>query len=436
MRLSDLAQLVLEASDSGIKLYDWQRKWIDDLSRFRVMLKSRAVGGSFLIALESFLWSLLKPNSTILLISYSMRQSLELFRKVKEHINKWKGIQIKYRGETYSFTATLSETKTQVEFQNNSRIVSLPNNPDAVRGYRADHVYVDEAAMFKNDFEIKSAIIPCIAGKEGRLSLISTPKGKRGWFYEAWSSSIFSKHRVHYSHAPHITKEDLEGMRASMTDLEWAQEMEMEFLDELNALFPYEMIMACTIQDRPYPYIIPGKTKVENPIYVGIDFGRYRDSTVIICLEKLPDETMRTIFIKEFLGVDMVTQREYISKLIDALSPIQVMIDKTGLGIPMYDFLSQQYPNVEGVTFTATRKEAMILNLYNYMKARRLIMPADCEELIRQLRQFQRIQTPSGNVKYEAPPNAHDDYVIALALAVYAATQFREGIEVEEVWKW
>ena len=113
------------------------------------------------------------------------------------------------------------------------------------------------------------------------------------------------------------------------------------------------------------------------------------------------------------------------------------MIDKTGLGIPMYDFLSQQYPNVEGVTFTASRKEAMILNLYNYMKARRLIMPADCEELIRQLRQFQRIQTPSGSIKYEAPPNAHDDYVIALALAVYAATQFREGgIEVEEVWKW
>ena len=436
MKLSDLAQLILDASDSGIKLYDWQRKWIDDESRFRVMLKSRAVGGSFLIALESFLWSLLKPNSTILLISYSMRQSLELFRKVKEHINKWKGIQIKYQGETYSFTATLSETKTQVEFQNNSRIVSLPNNPDAVRGYRADHVYVDEAAMFKNDFEIKSAIIPCIAGRNGRLSLISTPKGKRGWFYEAWSSPTFSKHKVHYSQAPHITKEDLEGMRASMTELEWAQEMEMEFLDELNALFPYEMIMSCTIQDKPYPYIVPGKSKIENPIYIGIDFGRYRDSTVIIALEKLEDETMRVVFIKEFLGESMVYQREYISKLIDALSPIQVLIDKTGLGIPMYDFLSQQYPNVEGVTFTASRKEAMILNLYNYMKARRLIMPADCEELIRQLRQFQRIQTPSGSVKYEAPPNAHDDYVIALALAVYAATQFQEKLEIEEVWKW
>jgi len=184
--------------------------------------------------------------------------------------------------------------------------------------------------------------------------------------------------KVHYSMAPHITEEDLKAMKAVMPPLEWEQEMEMKLLDELNALFPYEVIMACTIQDRPYPYVVPGKTKIENPIYTGIDFGRYRDSTVIIALEKMENEIMRVVFIKEFLGIDMVTQREYISKLIDALSLIQVMIDKTGLGIPMYDFLSQQYPNIEGVTFTAARKEAMILNLYNYMNARRLIMSADC----------------------------------------------------------
>ena len=439
MRLSDLAQLILDASDSGIKLYDWQRKWIDDESRFRVMLKSRAVGGSFLIALESFLWSLLKPNSLTLLMSYSQDQSLELFRKVREHIERWSGIRIKAFGETYTLTIN-KMLKTEIEFGNGSRIISLPNNPDRARGYRADFFYLDEAAMFRDDFALRSAIMPTLIGKGGRLSMISTPKGKRGWFWEAYQAGEkkekWSLHKVHYTQAPHITKEDIEAMKAGMPPLEWEQEMELKFLDELNALFPYDLILSCTIQDEPYPYIVPGKTKTENPIYVGIDFGRYRDSTVIIALEKLEDETMRVVFIKEFLGESMVYQREYISKLIDALSPIQVLIDKTGLGIPMYDFLSQQYPNVEGVTFTATRKEAMILNLYNYMKARRLIMPADCEELIWQLRQFQRIQTPSGSVKYEAPPNTHDDYVIALALAVYAATQFREGIEVEEVWKW
>ena len=414
MKVSQLAQLVLDASESNIKLYPWQRKWLDDLSRFRIMLKSRAVGGSFLIALEAFIWSLLKPDSTILLVSYSMRQSMELFRKVKEWINRWRGIRLAYEGEIYTFSATLSETKTQVEFQNRSRIISLPNNPDAIRGYRADMVYVDEAAMFKNDFEIKSAVIPTLTGKRGRLSLISTPKGKRGWFYEAWTSETYSKHKVHYSMAPHITKEDLEGMRASLGPLEWEQEMEMKFLDELNALFPYDLILSCT---EDYEVKLEPKP---NPVYVGIDFGRYRDSTVITALERLEDGSMKVFFIHEFQKTDFNKQVEFIEKLVNVLGPTAVAIDKTGMGIPLYDFLSKRLPQVEGVTITANVKEAMIQALHNAMQNKKLIIPADATELINQLRIFQRIQTKTGHIKYEAPEGEHDDYVLSLALAVYS----------------
>ena len=59
---------MLDASEAGVKLYDWQRRWLDDESRLRIMLKSRAVGGSFLIALESFLLSLIHDNFLILLL--------------------------------------------------------------------------------------------------------------------------------------------------------------------------------------------------------------------------------------------------------------------------------------------------------------------------------------------------------------------------------
>jgi len=344
-----------------------------------------------------------------------MRQSLELFKKVKEWINKWKGIRIIHQGQVYVFDATLSETKTQVEFQNNSRIISLPNNPDAIRGYRADHVYVDEAAMFKNDFEVKAAIIPTIAGKQGRLSLISTPKGRRGWFYEAWTSEIYSKHKVHYSMAPHITEEDLEGMRASMSPLEWEQEMEMKFLDELNALFPYDLILSC-MED----YEIKLEPK-QNPVYVGIDFGRYRDSTVITAIERFEDGSMKVFFIHEFQKTDFNKQVEFIEKLVNILGPSSVAIDKTGMGIPLYDFLSKKLSQVEGITITANVKEAMIQTLHNAMQNRKLTIPADETELINQLRIFQRIQTKSGHVKYEAPEGEHDDYVLSLALAVYTA---------------
>ncbi len=343
-----------------------------------------------------------------------MRQSLELFRRVIDHINKWRGVKIRLGNESYSFTATLSETKTGVEFQNRSRVVSLPNNPDAIRGYRADYVYVDEAAMFRNDFEVKAAVIPCIAGRQGRLSLISTPKGRRGWFYEAWNSDIFSKHRVHYSDSPHLTRDDIEGMRATLSPLEWEQEMELQFLDEVNALFPYELILQCV---SDYEVRLE---KPENPAYIGIDFGRYRDSTVITVVEKLEDNTLKIIFIDELLRKDFNEQIKHIERLINFYGPAGVAIDKTGMGIPLHDLLVKKFPHVDGVTLTANTKEAIIKALHSAMNNRKIVIPADATQLINQLRTFQRVQTRT-TVRYEAPQGQHDDYVTSLALATYSA---------------
>ncbi|MEM2818967.1 MAG: hypothetical protein QXK19_04480, partial [Nitrososphaerota archaeon] len=134
--------------------------------------------------------------------------------------------------------------------------------------------------------------------------------------------------------------------------------------------------------------------------------------------------------------VDMNYQRDYISKLIDDLSPVRVIIDKTGMGIPIYDFLTRNHVNVEGLTITQNMKEALILNLYNHMRARRVKIPVDCEKLVRQLQQFQRIQDKSGRTRYEAPSGGHDDYVIALALAVYAASAPPQQVKITEIWRW
>ncbi|MEM2435583.1 MAG: tyrosine-type recombinase/integrase [Nitrososphaerota archaeon] len=242
-----------------------------------------------------------------------------------------------------------------------------------------------------------------------RLSLISTPKGKRGWFYEAWTSDTFSKHQVHYTEAPHITSQDLEGMRASMNPLEWEQEMEMRFLDELNAVFPYELILQC-VEDYE-----TGIRKTENHVYLGIDFGRYRDSTVITALEK-SDEKLRVILIHEFQKTDFNTQIEFILRLADLLGPVSIAIDKTGMGIPIYDLLSKRLPQLEGITFTSSIKEAMIHTLVNLFSNKKITIPADATQLINQLRQFQRI-----GEKYSAPEDKHDDYVMSLALACYTA---------------
>lgn len=433
MRLSDLAQLLIAAADirdrfgQPLRLTDYQKRFIDDESRFRLVLKSRQVGGSFMIAVEAFLHCLLFPSSTVLLVSRSMRQSVELMRKVKTIVYELSKARVR-DGDTLYTVKIERETETLIEFSNGSRIISLPNNPDTIRGYTANMVYVDEAAMFKNDEEIRKAVVFTTVATDGRITLVSTPKGKRGWFYEAYQEpEKWSIHRIHYSQAPHLGQE-IEELRKTLTELDWRQEMELEFLDEAAALFPYDLILAAT-ED----YSTQLET-LENG-YVGIDFGRYRDSTVIIAVEK--SEKLRVRFIHAMVGEDFNKQIDFITKACGIIKPIRVLVDKTGMGIPLYDVLAKKLGAiVDGFTFTTSNKEALILRLYNAFRNNEVIIPADATELVNQLHQFQR-KEERGHVKFEAPAGGHDDYVMALALAVYAATvQTTSRINVGTVWKW
>ncbi|MEM4281492.1 MAG: terminase family protein [Candidatus Caldarchaeum sp.] len=429
MKPSEAAQLLLKLADLDIKLYEWQRKFIDDGSRFRILLKPRGAGATFTIAVEALVQAIQKPGSTTILVSYSMRQCLEIFRHVKHIAEKLASKIFFYGGRTYRFNH-FSSTRSTV-LGNGSRIVSLPNNPDTLRGYRADHAYVDEAALFRDDFKIKTAVMLTTVARRGRIVLASTPKGKRGWFYEAWTGGEgWSKHLVSYRQSPHITEADLDGLRKVMTELEWRQEMECEFLDEVNAFIPYEKILAC-VED--YPLAKPAE---KSRTYLGVDFGRYRDSTVIIGVALEDDGRLRVCHINELKQKSFGEQIEAVRKAAETLTPAAVAVDATGMGAPLAEDLAEKITSLVPVRLTAPVKNNLVNNLRNSLLGGKLVLPADATQLINQLRLFQQINT-GGTARYEAPAGEHDDYVIALALACYAAAADRAArVDAVSFWLW
>jgi hypothetical protein len=78
-----------------------------------------------------------------------------------------------------------SESALQLELENGSRIVSLPGKEGTIRGYSGVGLLaVDEAAWVPDDLYL--AVRPMLAVSQGRLAVLSTPHGTRGWFYESW----------------------------------------------------------------------------------------------------------------------------------------------------------------------------------------------------------------------------------------------------------
>jgi hypothetical protein len=161
----------------------------------------------------------------VLLLSPSLRQSQELFRKALDV----------YR--SVGQIPTESESALRLELQNGSRIVSLPGKEQTVRGFSNVRLLaVDEAARVADD--LYYSVRPMLAVSGGRLVALSTPFGARGWWYEAWrSEEPWERYEVPAEECPRISPEFLEEERRTLGEWWFAQEYECRFLDAESQAF-------------------------------------------------------------------------------------------------------------------------------------------------------------------------------------------------------
>ena len=133
----------------------------------------------------------------------------------------------------------------KAELANGSRIVALPGNERTVRGYAAADliIIVDEANRVEDD--LISAVRPMMATSQGRLIALTTPAGKRGWFYEK-PRCRRSWHRVRvFAHeCPRILKQFLDEELRELGAQRFSEEYGLQFLDADEAVFPSAIIDA------------------------------------------------------------------------------------------------------------------------------------------------------------------------------------------------
>src|SRR5918993_1196689 len=161
----------------GFEPVEWQRRVMRSQSRRLILNIHRQGGKSSVTAALALHTAIYRPGSLILLVSASQRQSSELFAKVT-------GIH-KALGRP---GGSVADNATTLGLGNGSRVVSLPDSPDTIVGFSAPRLVVaDEAARISD--EMLLAVLPMLITNAGRLILMSTPKGKRGVFWEAWDAT-------------------------------------------------------------------------------------------------------------------------------------------------------------------------------------------------------------------------------------------------------
>jgi hypothetical protein len=236
MMAKDIARALdptLLAIDAGLTPDPWQADLLRARPRRSLLLCSRQAGKTTVTALTALDTAIYSAPALVLLVSPSQRQSAELFRTVMMFHSKLQGAP--------ELTA---ESVLKAEMSNGSRILALPGTERTIRGYsKADLVVIDEAARVED--ELLAAVRPMLAisAGGGRLIALTTPAGKRGWFFDAWTGSDdWHRTRVPASECPRITKEFLDEELRELGPIRFSEEYGLEFRDSEECVFPSEII--------------------------------------------------------------------------------------------------------------------------------------------------------------------------------------------------
>jgi hypothetical protein len=182
-------------------------------------------------------------KSLILLVSPSLRQSAELFKKVTDFLSL---LPVK--------PELTEDNKLSLQMTNGSRIVSLPSKEANIRGYSGASLIVEDEASRVAD-NLYLAMRPMLAVSGGKLILMSTPFGKRGHFFEAWENGGESWERIKVTayDCPRISAEFLAEEKATMPHNWFAAEYLGEFTDTEDSVFRYDDVMNALSDDvRPF----------------------------------------------------------------------------------------------------------------------------------------------------------------------------------------
>jgi len=142
------------------------------------------------------------------------------------------------------------QSTTHLEFPNGSHMYALPSKEANVRGFSSvSLMIIDEAARVPDD--LYRAVRPMLAVSGGRLIVLSTPFGKRGFFHQEWTEGGAGWDRVQITapDCPRISEAFLDEERRALPDAWFRQEYMCEFAETDGAVFAYDDVMRALTDD-------------------------------------------------------------------------------------------------------------------------------------------------------------------------------------------
>lgn len=264
-------------------------------------------------------------------------------------------------------------TQLLIEFKDGSMVRCIPSSAETGRSISASRIYFDEMAFTPWVEDIFQAVMPSIEQTGGKMTLLSTPKGRGNLFAKICKNPDeygFSYHELPWWFNPvynaHLSKyladkdqkwldkakegEWYKKARKKYSELAFKQEFECSFDADTDSVYNDRQLNKVFYQhghkefyhfNDPYAEVCWRMPKIEGHHYAcGVDLGRKRDATVIITYDVTANPAEMVEYIRiapgtaDWAEILLAIRNSY------AYYESEVRVDSTGAGDVIAESLS------------------------------------------------------------------------------------------------
>lgn len=459
------AETLLKSGGSAVALDPWQKSFLRNGAKLACVLKSRRVGGSWIMAMKMFIRSQLKPGYSGFFVSMNREEARGKIDYVDEmHDSLPRRFRLK----------RTARSKDEISFTgvNGKKSFLRSLAAKAPRG-RGGDVGISELPHCQNSRQIYEGALHVTArGMDDWLAIESTPMGKHGVFYDICRSGAdnFARYDVPWwlcaalcvdvpraamdapamSTSARVKKfgsDSLKVIHGSMTQRAFQRESELEFTEMEDAAFPMDLIMSCAeaeySAEGAAPLVFRKVAKVpsqmdwewlrqkrKGALFIGFDLGRKKDQSAMAVLD-LNGGKFETRMTVSMVDTPFSSQREAVEAAIRQCAAFRM--DATGAGMDMGERMERAFPAIaKGVTFTSKSKGMMVAGMFGALSEKKIVIPAE-RNIIGELASVRETVGESGNRLYHAAAGVkhHADMAWALMLALEAAREAAAPAQTE-----
>ena len=444
----------------GLDVQPYQAFWIDSFESKRrsCFTAPRGSGKTYALGVAFPIWkSAFNRDLKFLITAASKDRAKDIVTELRNTIDRNELLSeiLTPQGKATSWSTQGLRTKTDCQI--NVRAFTAKG----IRGQHVDYALLDEGGEITDHQLYFSSFVPTVTQRGGKIVVIGTPQSEvdllsilheeeRGYFCRTYS--MWDEETQTSLWPSKFPKNELDKLRAEQGLMNFRREYLCEMVDEGAQPFPLTQVVSTYDPDEGfenlgrYYQVVKGNPEAWGEYYIGVDLALspQGDYTVFTVVERLGTQLIiRNIH--RIRGIDYHVQADLGKQLYESFKPRGMLVDKSNFGEPFVNDLREMGVPADTFKFTADNRNLILNNLVRIVTntfhkggTPTMIIPRRSQDeicltetatLTDELQKFIFDKTPAGFRTFRSTAK-HDDTVMSLALAIYAATQFSDAKNV------